>query len=118
MTVGTVIGATVIVITTYVVVPVAVVIATITVITAVGATVIVITTCVVATIAVVVATITIVTAVGATVTVMTTRVVANVAGWFSKSRIDSTQTECATHYASQNGFQSLPPRCVGRKCFG
>src|SRR5437879_5272756 len=91
---------------------------TMTVGTVVGATVIVITTYVVVTVAVVIATITIVTAVGATVTVMTTRVVANVARWFGKSRIDSTQTECATHYASQNGFQSLPPRCVGRKCFG
>ncbi|MFL5663544.1 MAG: hypothetical protein ACJ8BW_19725 [Ktedonobacteraceae bacterium] len=65
-----------------------------------------------------VATTTTVTAVGATVTVMTTCVVVTVTAWFSKSRIDSTQTECATHYACQNGFQGLPPRCVGREGFG
>jgi hypothetical protein len=70
----------------------------------VGATVIVITTPVVVTVAVVIATITAVTALGATVTVITTRVVTTVAAWFSKSRIDSTQTECATYYARQNGF--------------
>jgi hypothetical protein len=49
---------------------------------------------------------------------MTTPVVDIVTGWFSKSLIDSTQTECTTHYACQNGFQGLPPRCVGREGFG
>ena len=86
--------------------------------TVVGATVIVNTTRVVETEAFVIATKTVETAVGATVTVLTTRVVASEAAWFSKSRIDSTQTQCATHYARQNGFQGLPPRCVGREGFG
>jgi len=84
----------------------------------VGATVIVITTPVVVPVAVVVATITAVTVFGAAVSVITTPVVTSVAAWLSKSRIDSTQTECPTHYAYQNGFQGLPPRCVGREGFG
>jgi hypothetical protein len=117
ITVVTVIGATVTVMTTGL--PgLRALVATITVGTVVGATVTVMTTGLPGPRALVFSTITVGTVVRATVTVMTTPMVDIVAAWFSKSLIDSTQTECTTHYACQNGFQDLPPRCVGREGFG
>jgi hypothetical protein len=98
-------------------VTIALVAPTIAMVTIVGTTVIVVLTPVPIIVAFV-PTIVIVTIVGTTVIVVLTPVPIIVAIRLSKSRIQATQTECATHYACKNGFQGRPPGCGARQGFG